>query len=64
MVARLDTNLSSQKVQTQLARSTDQSNRISERLSSGSQVNRPSDDAAGLAISASLRAQGPERGML
>ena len=57
MVARLGTNLNSLRVQTQLARSTEQSNRISERLSSGSRVNRPSDDAAGLAISASLRAQ-------
>ena len=55
MVVRFGSNILSLNVQRQLGRSSDDLSRVSERLSSGQRINRASDDAAGLAISTSLR---------
>lgn len=49
-------SISSLKAQRQLTKTTDALARSSERLSSGLRINRASDDAAGLAISSSLKA--------
>jgi len=57
MVMRLSNNLNSHVVQNRLNRSNLSVSQISERLASGSRINRASDDAAGLAISLSLQAQ-------
>src|SRR4051812_31159725 len=51
---RLLTNTASLNAQRQLTKSTASLSRSFERLSSGLRINRPSDDAAGLAISAGL----------
>ncbi|NBW40074.1 flagellin FliC [bacterium] len=52
----LGTNISSLQGQRRLALSTDALSRTFERLSSGQRINRAADDAAGLAIADSLRA--------
>lgn len=52
----LGTNISSLQGQRRLALSTDLLTRSYERLSSGQRINKASDDAAGLAIADSLRA--------
>jgi flagellin len=52
----LGTNISSLQGQRRLALSTDSLTRTYERLSSGQRINKASDDAAGLAIADSLRA--------
>jgi flagellin-like hook-associated protein FlgL len=57
MVMRIGSNLNSLMVQGRLARASDSVTKISERLSSGTRIARASDDAAGLAISSSLKAQ-------
>jgi flagellin len=52
----LGTNVSSLQAQRRLALSSDSLGRTFERLSSGQRINRAADDAAGLAIADSLRA--------
>ena len=52
----LGTNISSLQGQRRLSLSTDALSRTFERLSSGQRINRAADDAAGLAIADSLRA--------
>ncbi|MCI5065581.1 flagellin [bacterium] len=54
MVVSLGSNLFSLSTARQLNRSSDQLGRVFERLSSGQRFNRPSDDAASLAISSQL----------
>lgn len=56
MVVRIGSNISSLKAQSTLARTSDALSTSFERLSSGMRINRASDDAAGLAIASSLRA--------
>lgn len=56
MSVKVGTNLLSLNVQRSLSRATDAVSTISERLSSGQRINKASDDAAGLAISSSLKA--------
>ena len=56
MSITLASNLAALKAQTQLGKATDQLSSVFERLSSGLRINKASDDAAGLAMSASLRA--------
>lgn len=53
---KLGANTSSLRAQTNLANTTSRLASTFERLSSGLRINRPSDDAAGLAIADSLRA--------
>jgi flagellin-like hook-associated protein FlgL len=53
---KLGTNILSQKVQRNLGRATTDLSTTSERLASGMRINKASDDAAGLAIAASLNA--------
>lgn len=53
---KLGANTSSLRAQTNLANTTSKLATTFERLSSGLRINRPSDDAAGLAIADSLRA--------
>ncbi len=53
---KLGANTSSLRAQTNLANATSKLASTFERLSSGLRINRPSDDAAGLAIAESLRA--------
>lgn len=53
---KINSNISSLTTQRQLAKTTDTLSSISERLSSGMRINKASDDAAGLAIADSLRA--------
>ena len=55
MGIRIGSNILSQTVQRNLARSTADLSTASERLASGQRVNKGSDDAAGLAIATSLR---------
>ncbi len=55
MVVRIGSNILSQTVQRNLARSTADLGTASERLASGQRINKGSDDAAGLAIATSLR---------
>ena len=55
MTVRIGSNILSLNTQRQLGRASDDLSRASERLSSGQRINRASDDAAGLAISMSLR---------
>lgn len=56
MAITLGSNISSLQAQRRLAVSTDALNSIFLRLSSGQRINKASDDAAGLAIADSLRA--------
>jgi flagellin-like hook-associated protein FlgL len=53
---RISRNIPSLNAQTNLAKSTDLLKRTYERLSSGLRITRPSDDAAGLAVATSLKA--------
>jgi len=57
MGLRINTNIASLNAQKNLARSQLSLNRSLDRLSSGLRITRAGDDAAGLAISESLRAQ-------
>ncbi len=57
MGLRINTNIASINAQKNLARSQLSLNRALDRLSSGLRITRAGDDAAGLAISESLRAQ-------
>jgi flagellin len=56
MAVKLGSNISSLQTQRQLSLATDKLSSISEKLSSGMRINKASDDAAGLAIADSLRA--------
>ncbi len=56
MAITLGSNIASLKAQRTLGVSTDQLSKTYERLSSGYRINRASDDAAGLAIADSLKA--------
>ncbi len=56
MKLTLGMNIASLKAQRHLAKSQDTLSTVFERLSSGQRINRASDDAAGLAIADSLRA--------
>jgi flagellin len=49
------TTIASQRAQRELEKGTNTLSRVFERLSTGSRINRASDDAAGLAVSASLK---------
>jgi flagellin len=57
MAISLGSNIASLQAQRRLATATDSLGRTFERLSSGQRINRASDDAAGLAIADSLKAQ-------
>ncbi len=57
MPITIGSNISSLKAQRQLGLSSDKLSTTFERLSSGQRINKASDDAAGLAISDSLRAR-------
>ncbi len=57
MGLRIKTNVSSLTAQRQLERNTSSLNSNLEKLSSGHRINKAADDAAGLAISESLKAQ-------
>ena len=57
MGLRINTNIASINAQKNLARTQLDLNRALDRLSSGLRITRAGDDAAGLAISESLRAQ-------
>jgi flagellin len=57
MAISLGSNIASLQAQRRLANATDRLGRTFERLSSGQRINRASDDAAGLAIADSLKAQ-------
>lgn len=57
MGLRINTNVISIKAQRNLGSSLKALNRAMERLSSGSRINNAGDDAAGLAVSKSLRSQ-------
>ena len=56
MPITINSNISALKAQRSLALSSDSLSRTFERLSSGQRINRASDDAAGLAIADSLKA--------
>ena len=56
MAITLGSNIASLQAQRRLASATDKLSRTFEKLSSGQRINRASDDAAGLAIADSLRA--------
>lgn len=56
MAVTIGSNIASLQAQRRLAVATDSLSRTFERLSSGQRINRASDDAAGLAIADSLRA--------
>ena len=55
-------NIASLKAQGELKRTSDRLGTVYERLSSGQRINRASDDAAGLAISAALNADARVKG--
>ena len=55
MALRINTNVQSLNAQRNLNKSTNMLNRSLERLSSGLRINRAADDAAGLAISESMK---------
>jgi len=55
MAISINSNISSLRAQKALGQSSDKLNKVYEGLSSGSRINRASDDAAGLAIRESLR---------
>jgi len=57
MALYVNTNMSSLTAQRNLAKSSSQLNKSVERLSSGLRINRAADDAAGLAVSTTLKAQ-------
>ena len=57
MAVTVGSNIASLQAQRRLATATDSLGRTFEKLSSGQRINRASDDAAGLAIADSLRAQ-------
>jgi len=57
MGLRINTNVAALNAGRTLGRSTNQLNRSLERLSSGLQINRAADDAAGLAIAEGFRSQ-------
>src|SRR3954466_8031158 len=57
MGLRIATNVTSMNAQRQMAMTRGNLDKSLERLSSGSRINHAGDDAAGLAISESLRAQ-------
>jgi len=57
MAITLGSNIASLQAQRRLATATESLGRTYERLSSGQRINRASDDAAGLAIADSLKAQ-------
>ena len=52
---RIASNLASLNAQRRLGEASSQLGKVSERLSSGLRINRAADDAAGLAISESLK---------
>ena len=54
MALTIGSNSSSLKAQSALARTTEQQSTAFQRLSSGLRINKPSDDAAGSAVAASL----------
>jgi flagellin len=54
MTLSLGQNISSLKVQRELAKGVDTQSRVFERLSSGQRINRASDDAAGASIALTL----------
>lgn len=54
MAVRLGTNISALKAQRRLGEATEAYSRSINRLASGQRINRPSDDAAGLAVAESL----------
>lgn len=56
MPITIGTNIASLLAQRRLGTATEQLSRATERLSSGQRINRAVDDAAGLAVSSSLRA--------
>jgi len=56
LTLRIGSNINSLTAQRRLSDATDRLASISEKLASGQRINRASDDAAGLAISSSLRA--------
>lgn len=56
-VIRIGANIDSLKAQRNLANATDAYSQNMQRLSSGLRINRPSDDAAGFAVSSSLNLQ-------
>ncbi len=56
MALRINTNVASLNAQRNLNKSTSMLNKSLERLSSGLRINRAADDAAGLAISESMKA--------
>lgn len=55
MPISINSNLSATRTQRLLGNTADNLNRVFEKLSSGQRINRASDDAAGLAIAASLK---------
>lgn len=57
MGLRIRTNVSAQTAQRQLGETTSRLNKNVEKLSGGFRINRASDDAAGLGVSESMRAQ-------
>ena len=57
MAVTIGSNIASLQSQRRLAIATEQLGKTYEKLSSGQRINRASDDAAGLAIADSLRAQ-------
>ena len=57
MAVTIGSNIASLQAQRRLSNATDSLSKTYEKLSSGQRINRASDDAAGLAIADSLRAQ-------
>src|SRR4051812_6036614 len=57
MALRINTNISSMNAQRNLGMQSASLNKSLERLSSGLRINKAADDAAGLAISETLKAQ-------
>lgn len=55
MPISINTNLSATRTQRLLGNTSDNLNRVYEKLSSGQRINRASDDAAGMAIASSLK---------
>ena len=60
MGLRVNTNISSINAQRNLVKTTQSLGKTLQRLSSGLRITRAADDAAGLAISESFRAEIPE----
>ena len=56
MPITIGSNIASLQAQRQLGKATDENSKVLERLSSGLRINSASDDAAGLAVSSSLKA--------